>query len=118
MLAEAIQLTDAEASLLLYIFFAFLGAVATACVVAVLGCVWAYRAGRGSKRALKGWIAAGGPFLLALLLAMPTLLAEGFIVFWLPPVSVLVAQGALYGLGRALGPRPTAAGARQEWATR
>lgn len=104
-LAEAVQLSDEEASLLVFIFLVFLAMVALLCVAAVLGCVWAYRAGRGSNLALKGWITAATPFVVAMMLPIPTMLAKGFNVFWLVPVSVLVVHAALYGLGRAVGAR-------------
>lgn len=107
-LAEAVKLSDEAADLLVFLFLVFLAIVALSCVAAVLGWVCAYRAGRGSNLALKGWIAAATPFVAAMMLPIPTMLAKGFNVCWLVPVSVLATQAALYGLGRAVGPRPTA----------
>ena len=117
--SEAVHLTEEGAGILVFVFLAVLALLATAVVLAVAGCVLAYRAGRGSGWALRAWIGTGAVFALVLLrsiadiddasLSEPDLVAAG----------VLAVQGALYGLGRALGPRrPTSAGGRRQPADR
>ncbi|MEO5679000.1 MAG: hypothetical protein ABIS47_04945 [Acidimicrobiales bacterium] len=105
MLAESIQLTNAEATALLLILLALLLIVVAMAVLAVLGCVWAYRAGRGSRRARQGWIIVGTIESLTLLLSVPSALGRHLSISMLFPVLALAAQAALHQLGRSRGPR-------------
>lgn len=104
-LAETIQLTNAEATVLLLILLALFLMVVALAVLAVLGCVWAYRAGRGSKRARQGWIIVGTIESLALLLFIPSALGAHLSIPVLFPVLALAAQAGFYLHGRSRGPR-------------
>lgn len=53
MLAEAVSI-NGGALVIVLVILVLLGALAIAAMV--LGCVWATRAGRGSRRALAGWL--------------------------------------------------------------
>lgn len=77
---------------------------------AVLGCVWAYRAGRGSRLARDGWVAVAlAETLLQLLLA--TSIPEGGVTVWSAvPAGLLALQVALCVGGRRRRPAPAAAG--------
>ena len=101
-LAEVVQLTDGQVAFLILILVLLLGVVVLCCVAVVLGCVWAYRAGRGSSRARHGWIVVGSFEVVALLLPIAGRFGGGFDFLMLGP---LAAQGALFLLGRSR-PRP------------
>jgi len=95
-LAETIKLSPGEAALiitvLLVIFLVFLG-------IYVGSCACAYRAGRGSREALVGWI---GISATGLVLYAPTAKTDslGF-------VALLIAiQFVCFGFGREKGPKP------------
>lgn len=104
-LAESIQLTNAEATVLLLVLLALLLMAVALGVLAVLGCVWAYRAGRGSRRARQGWIIVGSFEGLVMLGFLPALVGRHPNLLVLVPIVALVIQVALYLFGRSIGPR-------------
>ncbi len=96
MLAETITFTDEEILVFLVVLLAFAALTLTA---VVLGCIWAWLAGRGSQRALVGWVIIGSLEGLVLLSAIPGLFS-GPNLFPLLPLTVLGLQVGLYLGGR------------------
>lgn len=84
-LAETVSL---DGGALLVILVIFLAVLAAWCAVMVLGCVWAVRAGRGSRLALAGW------GVVALIELLPAAGALGSILAL--PALVFVLQVGLY----------------------
>ena len=88
---------------ILFILLVLLGILAVNAVVVTLGCVWAWRAGKGSRRALVGWIIIGSVETLALVASIPDLIsgASRFVVL---PLAVIALQVALFLSGRSSAP--------------
>ena len=91
-LAESVSL---DGGALLVILVIFLALMAVWCAVMVLGCVWAVRAGRGSRLALAGWA------VVALIELLPAASAIGSILAL--PALVFVLQVGLYFWARSKG---------------
>lgn len=102
MLAETIKLSGGE---VLVVLLVLLGILAVVAAVVVLGCVWAWKAGRGSELALALWIVCASLEALALLGAAPSLIKGNF--FIVGPTGALGLQAALY-----FGARTSAGGPR------
>lgn len=79
--------------------------VAVFVVMAAVGCVLAFLAGRGSGRALVGWAVVGLIEVMAQGLFVSSLLDRGFSPVLVFPGVVLLVQTALYFEGRRRGPR-------------
>jgi len=96
-IAETPQLFDGRALLsllgILVLEAIFLLCVATACV-------WAYRAGRGARLALLGWIAVGVVVIGFQVLATVGVIQKGFDAAGLLPGGMLAFQAALFALSR------------------
>ena len=92
MLAETPTFTSGE---ILLILLVLVGLVAVAVATFALGCVWAWRAGRGSKAALVGWVAVGSLEVLLLLPSLPAVL-RGELVALPVPLGALACQVGLY----------------------
>jgi len=92
MLAETVSFTDQQ---ILIILLVLLGFLVVAVASFVLGCFWAWRAGRGSQSALVGWLLIGVlPFSCALLASIPGLADT---IFLLAVFSLaLASQVGLY----------------------
>lgn len=92
MLAETPTFTSGE---ILLILLVLVGVVAVAVATFALGCLWAWRAGRGSKPALVGWVVVASLEVLFLLPTLPgSLKGELFAVA--PPLGALTCQVVLY----------------------
>jgi len=92
MLAETVKLSGGE---VLIILLVLLGMLAVVLAVVVLGCVWAWKAGRGSETAKVLWIVCASLEALALLSAAPSaLFGRSFAAVF--PAGALGAQLALY----------------------
>lgn len=88
-LAETVSI-DGGALLLILVVLLVLAALW--CALMVLGCVWAVRAGRGSRRALTGWV------IVSVLEVLPALGGLGTILA-VPGLAFLVQVG-LYAWAR------------------
>ncbi len=98
LLAEAVSIDGGTLVLILVLFFAFVGVTVG---LAVLGCVWAYRAGKGSASSRTGLICIGVLEGFALASIGLSLLRGGFSPFSVAVVVLVAAQIGLYALGRA-----------------
>lgn len=96
-LAETMKLDGGTMFVILVIF---LGIAAVICAVFALGCVWAYRAGRGSQLALIGWGIVASSEALIVVVTTPGMIGRGFNWLVLFPAGALVGQAGLYLLGR------------------
>lgn len=96
-LAETVSFTEEE---ILVIMLVLLGMLAVVVAIAVLGCIWAWRAGRGSQRALIGFVVVASLEGMASLAAVPALLEDRSLVF-IGPVWALGAQVGLFLWARA-----------------
>ncbi len=95
MLAEAVSFTEEEMFVILLVL---LGMLAAAVAVVVLGCIWAWRAGRGSQLGLAGMIVV---MALEASVFMPAAAAAlGGNPFVILPAGALAAQTALYLVAR------------------
>ena len=92
MLAETVSFTEQEMLIILLVLLGFLVLTVAAFV---LGCFWAWRAGRGSQAALVGWIVVGPLVLVpAVLVSLPGVVRGSFSFIF--PACLLATQGALY----------------------
>jgi len=98
LLAEAVSIDGGTLVLILVIALAVL---ALAVGVAVLGCVFAYRAGKGSSAAMIGLIIIGVLEAFSLLSATGNLLRGDFNLFSTLALIPIAAQIGLYLLGRS-----------------
>ena len=92
MLAEAPTFTSGE---ILLILLVVVGVAAVAVATFALGCVWAWRAGRGSKPALVGWLAVASLEVLFLLPSLPGLF-KGDVFAVGAPLGALACQVILF----------------------
>lgn len=94
MLAETISFSDEEIMFYLLVLLAML---MTYVVVTALGCVWAWKAGRGSQPALVGWVLVGS---MEVVLGGPglfgALVERGVLVVLALPMVALGVQVALF----------------------
>jgi len=95
-LAETVSFTDQE---ILVILLVLLGFLALVVITLVLGCFWAWRAGRGSQMALIGWLIMG-PLVLVptMLMSIPGVFNGNFFLMF--PLAALATQVALYFAAR------------------
>lgn len=95
LLAEAVSFTEEE---ILVILLLLLGMLLAAVVFVALGCVWAWKAGRGSQLALAGAITIVSVEALVLLVTLPSVLSgDPFVV---APGGALALQAGLYFVAR------------------
>ncbi len=92
MLAETPTFTSGE---ILLILIVLVGLVAVAVATFALGCLWAWRAGRGSKAALVGWVAVASLEVLFVLPSLPDALRGGLFAVS-APLGALTCQVVLY----------------------
>jgi hypothetical protein len=90
-LAETVSFTEEE---ILVILLVLLGMLLAAVVFVALGCVWAWKAGRGSQLALAGAITIVSFEAMAFLAALPSVLSGDFFV--VVPAGALALQAILY----------------------
>lgn len=102
MLAETPQ---PDGGLLLVIILVVLGILAMAVATMALGCLWAWKAGRGSQLALGGWVACFTVEGFILLFAVGGLVSGKPHLLLFAPALAVAAQVALY-LGARGHPRP------------
>lgn len=88
---------------ILVILLVLLGILAASAAFVTLGCVWAWMAGKGSQRALVGWIVLGSLEVLLLAASIPDLVsgASRFVVL---PLAAIALQVALFLRGRSRAP--------------
>lgn len=98
MLAESVSLSGSEVLVILLVLLALL--VATI-ATAVLGCLWAFRAGRGSPLALVGWLLVAFVEVIAMVPALADLRFGAPSMVGFAPLGALAAQVALYVRGKA-----------------
>ena len=96
-LAEAITFTEEE---ILVILLVLVGILVVGVVVVVLGCIWAWMAGKGSVLALVGFLVIASLEAPLLLASIPGLVTDLNLAV-LGPLAVLGLQVALYLGGRA-----------------
>lgn len=108
LLAEAVSI---DGGTLVFILVIALAVLALAVGVAVLGCVLAYRAGRGSSNAMVGLIIIGVLEAFSLLSATGNLLRGDVNVFSTLALIPIAAQVGLYFLGRSRRPAASHPGA-------
>ena len=97
-LAEAVSFTEEQ---MLVILLVILGILAAHVVAAGLGCLWAWRAGRGSQLALVGWLAVLGLEVLYVLMAVPGVLQGEPNAFLMSAALPLGAQAFLFARSRS-----------------
>jgi hypothetical protein len=95
LLAETVSFTEEE---ILVILLLLLGMLLAAVVFVALGCVWAWKAGRGSQLALAGFITVLAFEGMAFLPALPALLNGNFVV--VVPGGAIALQAVLYFTAR------------------
>lgn len=100
MLAETVSFTEEEILVILLVLVAILMAAAA---LVGLGCLWAWKAGRGSQAALVGWSIVGALELLAAAAALPSLVT-GPQPFVSAPAAALAVQVSLYITAKRRGP--------------
>jgi len=96
-IAETPQLFDGRA-LLILLGILVLEAILLLCVATA--CVWAYRAGRGARLALRGWIAVAVVEIGFQVLATVGMIQKGFDSAGLLPGGMLAFQAVLFALSR------------------
>jgi hypothetical protein len=101
-LAETIKLSGTE---VLIILLVLLGSLLAVVAVMGLGCLWAWRAGRGSQLALAGWVVCGTLEGSVILLGLASLLRGQVNAVGTVPAGALAAQVGLYLAARGK-PRP------------
>jgi len=101
-LAETIKLSGTE---VLIILLVLVGILAIGVAVLGLGCLWAWRAGRGSQLALAGWVVCGTLEGSVVLLSLVDLLRGRVNALAIIPAAALAAQVGLYLAARDQ-PRP------------
>ena len=94
-LAETVSFTEEE---MLFIMMVLLAILAVAVTLGMLGCLWAWMAGKGSQRALGGWIFVAMLEVPAVIAALPGAV-EGSL-FAILPLGIVALQVALYLAGR------------------
>lgn len=99
-LAETVSFTEEEMLIIMLVLVGIL--VATVAVVG-LGCLWAYKAGRGSQAALGGWLIVAALEVVALVASLPGL-ASGPSLLLSLPTGALAAQAGLYLTAKRRGP--------------
>ena len=97
LLAEAVSFTEEE---ILVILLVLLGMLLVAVSAVVLGCIWAWRAGRGSQLALGGFAAVVGLEALATVARLPDAVGGDVAM---APAAVIALQVALYLTARGRG---------------
>jgi len=97
-LAETIKLSGGE---VLVILLVLIGMAVVAAAFLALGCVWAWRAGRGSQAALAGWIVCAVVEGLLLLQVIGSLFQGRPNFLGAVPAGALAAQVGLYLAARA-----------------
>lgn len=102
MLAETIKLSGTEVLIILVVL---VGILASGLAVLGLGCLWAWRAGRGSQLALAGWVVCGTLEGAVVLLSLVDLLRGRINPLPVIPAAALAAQVGLYLAAREK-PRP------------
>ena len=95
MLAETVSFTEEE---ILVILLVLLGMLLAAGVFVTLGCVWAWRAGRGSQLALAGAITVVTIEAIVLLPTLPAVLRGD--LFVVAPAGAIALQAVLYFVAR------------------
>ena len=98
MLAETPQLIDGE--VLVFLLVLLVAMLLATVAVFALGCLWAWKAGRGSQPALVGWILVASLEAFALLLGVLSLLDGTVNLFLTAPLGALAVQAALYAVAR------------------
>lgn len=98
MLAESPQ---PDGGLVVVILVVLLGVLVAHVAVVALGCIWAWRAGRGSRLALVGLAIVGALEVLYLMGAVPGLLWKEPNYYLASAALPLAAQVALYAGARA-----------------
>ena len=99
MLAEAPQFSAGDIALILLVL---LGMALLVVAAAVLGFVWAVRAGRGSRQALAGWLTVAA-LEAALVLSLVPALGQGKLAILLP-LGLLAGQALVYWRARSRPP--------------
>lgn len=97
-LAETVSFTEEE---MLVILLVLLGILALHVVAALLGCFWAWRAGRGSQLALVGWLLVLALEGLYVMMAIPSLLEARPNLFLSSAAVPLAAQLFLFTRARS-----------------
>jgi hypothetical protein len=101
-LAETIKLSGTE---VLVILLVLVGILAIGVAVLGLGCLWAWRAGRGSQLALAGWLVCGTLEGAVILVSLVDLVRGRINPLPSIPAAALAAQVGLYLAAREK-PRP------------
>lgn len=99
-LAETVTFTEEEMLLILVVLVMTFVVGLVAIVLTVLACIWAWRAGRGSRPALVGFLIVGSLEALVLLSTIPALIGD-LSPAVLVPLAVIGLQVALYLGGRS-----------------
>lgn len=105
-LAEAISI---DGGLLFLILVVLVVMLVVALVVGIGGCIWAWRAGCGSRPALAGWIICASLEGLAALAFLPPLVVGEPSAAVLVPLAALGLQVVLFRRGRSRGPTSNSA---------
>ena len=98
MLAETPQLIDGD--VLVFLLVLLVAILLAAAAVVALGCLWAWKAGRGSQPALVGWILVASFESYLLLHGVLILLGGTGNLFLIAPLGAIGVQGALYAVAR------------------
>ena len=92
-LAETVSFTDEE---ILVIMVVLIGLAAGVVAIALLGCLWAWRGGRGSQTALVLWLIVASLEGQTLFTAVPGILRGGGSPWLAAPLGALAVQVGLY----------------------